>query len=392
MGKELAASNTPVFSVDSQGGLSRFRQLAVLGEDSLRFLSDLSGGKFLGSIDYQEKIAEEIQIVTGNYYVLGYYIDEKWDGKHHDIKVEVKRKGSVVYAQSGYYNPKPFDEFSDNEKLFHLLDLAFGEKAYFQEPLRFRAIALPCSEGKKHNLILLSEIPVGEMKENGVIGEKTEAATFIVDEGRNLVESIKGELNFFELPQGEIFQYTISSLPPGCYEGRVVIRNSKTGKGAVAFSSFSIPKHLESGILLHQPLVLIPSRETQYLKLEKVRDKDVKTVSINTLYPFLSNKHTPVIGALNKASRSLLTVMRCSINKLDDPEIEIFASLELLPSREKTSIPLSIIAAEKKENIELLFIELNLPDLQPGRYSMEFTAREKRTKLESIVTQILEVK
>jgi len=78
--------------------------------------------------------------------------------------------------------------------------------------------------------------------------------------------------------------------------------------------------------------------------------------------------------------------------RLFDPEIEIFASLELLPSREKTSIPLSIIAAEKKENIELLFIELNLPDLQPGRYSMEFTAREKRTKLESIVTQILEVK
>ena len=41
-------------------------------------------GEYFGDVTSYEAIAEKIQNVTSNYFVLGYYIDEKWDGKYHD--------------------------------------------------------------------------------------------------------------------------------------------------------------------------------------------------------------------------------------------------------------------------------------------------------------------
>ncbi|MHA1933431.1 MAG: VWA domain-containing protein, partial [Promethearchaeota archaeon] len=97
MSKEFATSNSPVHTVSTA--------LKSSGESSLKMLSELSGGKYFPNVDYYEQIADQIQDVTSNYYVLGYYIDEKWDGKFHKIKVEVKRKGCKVYVQGGFFNP-----------------------------------------------------------------------------------------------------------------------------------------------------------------------------------------------------------------------------------------------------------------------------------------------
>ena len=62
-------------------------------------------GKYFGNIKNYENIMQEIHNTTGSYYVLGYYIDEKWDGRYHKIKVKVKRKGCEVRAQGGFFNP-----------------------------------------------------------------------------------------------------------------------------------------------------------------------------------------------------------------------------------------------------------------------------------------------
>ena len=104
MSKEFATSNSPVHTVNTTSISTR--------DPSLLMLSELSGGKYFPNVSYYEKIAEQIQDITSNYYVLGYYIDEKWDGKYHEIKVKVQRKGCQVYAQGGFFNPKPFTEFS----------------------------------------------------------------------------------------------------------------------------------------------------------------------------------------------------------------------------------------------------------------------------------------
>ena len=131
----------------------------------MKLLSDLSGGKYFDNVEYYEVIAEEIQNTTGNYYILGYYIGEQWDGKYHTIEVEVTRKGCQVYAQGGYFNPKLFKKYSKFEKQLHLIDLAFAENPKFQDPLNFPLITLPCSDRDRSNVVTLAEIPIEKIKE-----------------------------------------------------------------------------------------------------------------------------------------------------------------------------------------------------------------------------------
>lgn len=100
----------------SQGHVPMLKDEKITGLYSITRLSKVTGGKYFSNIaDYKNNL-DQVQTMTGTYYVLGYYISEQWDGRYHEIKVEVNKKGYEVRAQTGYFNPKPFREFSDLEK------------------------------------------------------------------------------------------------------------------------------------------------------------------------------------------------------------------------------------------------------------------------------------
>ena len=391
--KELASSNVPVYSINTEGTRAYFKREDSRGDHSLKLLSNLSGGKYFANVDYYETIAKDIQNVTSNYYVLGYYIDEKWDGKYHDIKVKVKRKECLVHAQRGYFNPKPFTEFSEFEKQLHLFDLAMSETPQFQVPIKLTSVALPCSEKDESNLVILSEIPVDKIKE--ITKGETEVLTLILDEENNIAEYIEGEANFYTFAPENIFLYSISSLLPGEYECRLVIRDIKTGKGAVASSSVVIPEEVDSGLKLFPPLLLIPEKEAFYLTLsqDQIKETERESLSINDIYPFLDNNFSPLIDEVNKEITSLLAVLRLSITDIPDHEIEISVHLHNHSSQEKVELPDSFILSNKNiEGIEVLLLEIQLPKLEPGDYSIEITADEKKTQAQSQVTRNLKIK
>lgn len=153
--KELSASNTAVYTLDTEDlGFKIGVTLRSLGVDSLRNIASSTGGKYFANINEYEKHLEKIQNLTGCYYVLGYYIDENWDGKYHKIEVKVNRPSCKVHAQRGYFNPKSFSEYSRLEKMLHLVDLALNERPTFQTPVRFPMVALPCSIKGKPNLVV----------------------------------------------------------------------------------------------------------------------------------------------------------------------------------------------------------------------------------------------
>jgi VWFA-related protein len=386
MGKELAAANSPVFTVNTMGP----RRV-----ESLQVLSELSGGKYFVTIDYMENIAQQIQNATSNYYVLGYYIDEAWDGKYHQIEVKAKQKGLEVHAQGGYFNRKTFDKFSKFEKQVHLIDLALSKEPYFQEPLNFSLVGLPCSQEKKSNLVLLSEIAVDEIKE-AVEAEKEnpELVTFILDEKNNIVASTRGEIEPSALSQKKIYHYEIFSLLPGNYECRMIIRNQDTGRAAVGSCQVTIPGPIESGLRLFQPLWLVPERESFYLKAVKEKKKGVQeeTPSINDIYPFLSNKHSPLVDVLDRSTSKLLAVVRWSAAGIQEPNIDLSAYVIQQPEGQKIPLSFSIIESKKEKETNILFLEFQLPRLNPGTYSLNLVAQEQKTKQKSLAGKIFQVK
>lgn len=387
MGKELAAANSPVFAVNTIGP----RRV-----QSLEMLSKLTGGKYFSNVDYMEKIAEQIQNITSNYYVLGYYIDETWDGKYHQIEVKVKREGCEVHAQGGYFNRKPFNKFSKFEKQLHLIDSALSKEPYFQLPLNFPLTALPCSEEKEFNLVLLSKIAVDEVKEAvEAEEEKPEIVIFILDEKAKIIASIRGEIDRSALSQKEIYHYAVFSLLPGNYDCRMIIRNQETGRAAVGSCSATIFEPIESGLQVFQPLLLIPERESLYLKAVKEQRKGVQDeiLSINDIYPFLSNKYSPLMNILDQSTSKLLAVVRCSIVGIQEPDVKLSAHLIQKPEEEE-EMPLSfsIIDSKKKKETYILFLEFHLPRLNPGTYSLNLIAEDAKTRQKSQIGRIFQVK
>lgn len=375
--KEFASSGCRVFAINSLGLRVFDREKeSERGDDALKMISELSGGKYFNNPEYYDRIAKEIEELTANYYVLGYYTDEKWDGQYHQIKVKVKKKGYQVFAQSGFFNPKPFTQYSPFERNLHLIEIALSEKPHFQELTEFHLLALHFSDKKEMNLVLLSEMPVDWIKE--AIKGKAELVTFILDEGKKIISTERSEINFSELPQKKTINYTLLSLPPGSYEFRQVIRDLQTGKSARAISSIALPEPLNSGIRIYSPLILLPE-EALYLKSHKEAQR-YGIISLNRIYPFLTLPLSPVIQKINQGTPKIFLVIRQLIKNISDPEIELSCNLLQLSEMERIPLSYSLVATETDdEGRETFLLEVSLPPLQPGSYSLEIQAKEVKT-------------
>ena len=392
MGKELATSSCPVYTINSVGQESHFAGREAMGDYSLNHLSEMSGGKYFEDIRQYEAISREIQNITSNYYVLGYAIDEKWDGEFHRIEVQVKREGCKVYAQEGFYNPKPFTELTDFEKQLHLIDLALSKEPYFQQPIQLPLLALPYSVKEKTNLVLLSEIRLDEIRD--LIQQKTEMITLVITKENKIADSSQGEMNFTKIPQKTITHYSILSLSPGEYDCHLVIRNLKTGKGAVGSTSITIPEPLESGIQLSSPLILIPEKESFYLRASKTELKkdQIEPLSLINIYPFLSNKYSPLVRDLKRGTKRLLSVVRCSVKDIEEPNIVLSILVNQHSKDQKNRLNFSVLSSKREGETDILLMEIQLPDLEPGDYSLEFVAEEVTTQSKSQVIQDFRVK
>ncbi len=240
MFKELSAANCTIYALDTEELRKKIgSDTRTQGSFTLQKMTSATGGKYFGNINNYEQHIRKIQDLTGCYYVLGYYVDDKWDGNYHKIKVEVSRPGLNVHAQKGYFNPKPFAEYNDLERMLHLVDLALSEEPLFQNPVRFLLEVMSCEPGGKGNLCLTAEISTEKIQD--VLTGKSEFIAVIFDDKENIVTLKRNEKETFTLT-GKRFSFGAAfSLPPGRYQCRLVIRNLESGRAAVASATAVIP-------------------------------------------------------------------------------------------------------------------------------------------------------
>lgn len=369
MSRELASANVTVFAINTSGkGATHFKSRDFSGEYSLKDIARQSGGVYFDSLANYGMILEEIQKKTSHYYVLGYSIDSRWDGRYHSIKVRVKRPGCRVEAQGGYFNPRPFLEWTETEKMLQLLDLALGEIPHFENPLRFRLEALPYVSAGRSQLALIARLSKDELR--GIVGPRTEVVFLVFNSENDLAEFRRKEIDTSNLLRRNVFYSDVLTLPPGEYRCRVVLRNRDTGKGAVASSDAHVRDPQVPGRLVVTPLLLQPDSAATYID-------HGKPGALLSAFPFDEQRFSPVIGPISRGTSPLLAVVRCGTSGTEGGTIQPSAWLINIDSGEKASILTTLLSRSQNPKECFFLQEYQLGDIPPGRYELVLDAQDR---------------
>jgi len=173
-------------------------------------------------------------------------------------------------------------------------------------------------------------------------------------------------------------------LAPGRYDARVVIRDLETGKGAVGSCAVEIPEKAASSLKLYPPLLLAKGPEVQYLHISGgTKGQGKEDVSLSGIYPYPSKEYAPLAGELRQGTPSLYAVLRASGNPAQESEAGLEAWLDPEGREEKIPLTLELLKTERRDQLDILFLELKTADLPSGTYSLIFRAKTAAAKSES---------
>lgn len=395
--KEFSASNCSIYAFDTResskipalfavdelnlrtgGGIlgadgKVFRDDKTTGMDSLRRLSKQTGGKYYSNIVLHEKNLEEVSAVTGTYYVLGYSISAAADGQFHNVKIEVKRKGCQVRTQPGYFNPKPFGEYTDLEKTIHLFDLALNERSEFQMPKPLSISALSYNAGQGTRVRALARIPkeIWDQFE----GKTAELVALFFDAQDALLSLQRAAVSLAEYRGRDLLFTGGTSARPGLAKCRVVIRDLDTGQSAVASAKVHIGSPVDQALFLHSPLLIVEGGGL--FQLEGVIKGASESPSWREIYSYDASAFSPVIGGEPVSAGKVGVIVPYSASSAGRPDVTFKANLVNSASGENLAVPLELRESSSRGSVRVQNLEVSLENVPPGTYLLYIHVGDK---------------
>jgi len=385
--EELAASNIavyPIYTADIRSGLvprGPWKD-AQTGVPSLREMASSTGGRYLGAADHT--VMEKVNTLTGAYYVLGYPIGETWDGEFHEVRVKVRRAGAQVYAQPGYFNPKPFSDYSALEKEIDLVDLALADWPISQEPLRFTMRALPGAGAPPGNLHFIAEVSRAGLKD--VAGKRVEAVSIVFDTLDKIIHLKRTELDLTPeaLRKDRAFLFAALSAAPGTYKCRFVLRNMKTGRAAVAGSNVAVPDRKPGQVVIFPPLFVVASARGLYLGGEVVQDGQGTPSPVPPVLDqvagallFDPQKFSPYLQGPFPSPGSVFASLQCASADGNTSGLALSASLAEESSGKESPVPLTILEEKDGKGTKTFFVRFDVPEVKGGAYVLALVAADR---------------
>lgn len=373
--KELKTSNIPIYAVDCSPTLGEMdinnplassvgsRELS--GKDSLIQLAGETGGRyFSNSMDYRNALAT-VEDITSAYYVLGYSVPAAWDGAFHKIKVKVNRPGCKVFSQNGYYNPKPFGEYTKFEKLLQMTDLALSDNPQAQLPAEAPMGVMPVMIGGWPHGVAF----VGLSKDaaDAAIGNRADAFLLLYDEdqGRSSIKSFKLK------PPADgpkaCFSAFVVPLNPGRYTCRIIVQNAETGLGARGSAALVIPKAAASSVWLDPPLFLEADTGSSDIGA-------APEATLSWLFGYDPGKYAPLVGALPAGPQRIHAALRSTLGA---PEVELEITASDLQDGARSDVAVTVLDVRQTKSLRSYLLELAFADLKPGLHTLTIVAKDK---------------
>ena len=247
-------------------GLSALHDELTISQDSLRTLSDETGGfAAVNSNDFGRSF-ERIIRDNSSYYVLGYYSnDTKRDGQFRNLKVSVKQPGLEVRARKGYVAAKGRPPAGTPPPAAIAASIAMRETLDSPVPvtgLKIRAFAAPMMGVKpKASVLIVVELEGQALnfkqvdgqsltpKQNGpFFTNNVEVAIMAMDESGKIRDGAKDIADLKLRP--ETYSLVMKNgvrltrrleLPPGGYQLRIGAREANGGLVGSVMYDLDVP-------------------------------------------------------------------------------------------------------------------------------------------------------
>jgi VWFA-related protein len=382
--QQFVGADCAIQSIDAGG----WREEKKWGEDSLFLMAKNTGGKFYNARNDLANALDDVLQSTSRYYVIGYYPKELGNqGKYRNIKVKVNQPDLKVVARKGYYEDKPYKEYSDLEKKIRLSeviindvihnDIQFdalvsvfpGEKNVAQVPvfLQFPGKQFLINKEKKQvNL----EIHGYLMDDKGAFKDFFSAEGLIdIENSRKILES-RG-LRFYDM--------LLST--PGKHKVKLIVQDSDTGELGSKIYHIMVPDYESKELTISPPLFVERDLKWLFSRGYDPENPEGKKKGLPVSYPFTFGKreYVPSVVPEFKAGQSVqfcLKVYNLTIHS-ETKEPKTNMKLEIIDS-EGNSYPIQEIsllgryANWEDKLLELLF-QFKIDEQLPGHYQLKVT-------------------
>jgi VWFA-related protein len=226
-----------------------------LGQDSLRVLSDETGGfAVVNNNDVAGALSRLVE-ENSSYYILGYYSDnERRDGRFRKIDVRVNKPGLTVRARRGYAAPRGKVQ---ETKLSGPNDASPELREAMSSPVPVGGLPLAATAAvfkgpDKKGSIVVSALIGGRdlslVEKDGTFRNDLEVAFLAVDEkGKSFPgdrNTLKLELKPDTVPRVRSGGFRVVSsleLPPGRYQLRIAAREANNRRAGLVLYDLEVP-------------------------------------------------------------------------------------------------------------------------------------------------------
>jgi len=402
LGRLFGAAGTAVYAVNTQDwkmGPFGTKFKFIWTDHSLKDLSAASGGRYFADINDAAGIAREVQDLTGNYYVLGYYVQDSWEGKYHKIRVEVARPGARVLVQDGFADSQPFDRMSPFEKDVQLLDLLWSDQPSSGHlPLTIDPLIV--SNGDSSQGCFLSRWQVGAG--TGPPAAPVEVFVLLRDGTGATLVSRKWDIDLTSHEGKMVWAYMTQALGSGGGDLSLVVRDRLSGASCVGRVHFDVDPPAREGMVLSSPLLFEDGPSGSFLKLTTGRRENPKSkpaadgASILSLYRLLPKEGCPIVGEVSPGTTRLLAIVPLELRPHLPEDIPILAVKAIFVSRTdggETPLEAEIQDYVTQEGSpDILALALVLPDIATGEYDLEIAIEDVGMNRRASVRKALTVR
>ena len=242
-------------------GLSSFGNELQRSQDSLRVLSNETGGFAVVNQNDMATAFERVVADNSAYYLLGYYsTNERRDGKFRKIEVKVTRPGLTVRSRKGYVAARGRSEVKDDGKTAPELRAALSSPLPTSAlPMALAAAVFKGGAGKGAVVLstLIAARDLDLVEKDGTFNNQLELVITAADYGGKSFPGDRATLTLAMKPDsvqrlraGGFRILNSIDLPPGRYQLRVAARESNTKRAGSVVYDLDVPDFTKDKLAL----------------------------------------------------------------------------------------------------------------------------------------------